>query len=80
MWGIGGILMNNLEPVDIIKKALTTNQSALNEYDSKRFLSCFGIPINREVLAHSADEAAAEASKIGFPVVLKASEKRANTS
>ena len=44
----------------------------MNEYDAKRFLSCFGIPVNREVIAHSADSAALQAAKIDFPVVLKA--------
>jgi acetate---CoA ligase (ADP-forming) len=66
-------IMKKLEPMDIIKKARARNQSALSEYDAKRFLSCFGIPVNREVLALDADSAAAEAAKMGFPVVLKAS-------
>jgi succinyl-CoA synthetase beta subunit len=60
-------------PMDLIKEALARNQSALSEYDSKRFLSSFGIPVIREAVAHNADSAAAEAMKIGFPVVLKAS-------
>ena len=66
-------IMKKLEPMDIIKKARARNQSALSEYDAKRFLSFFGIPVNREVLALDADSAAAEAAKMGFPVVLKAS-------
>lgn len=65
--------MEKLEPMDIIKKARARNQSALSEYDAKCFLSCFGIPVNREALALDADSAAAGAAKIGFPVVLKAS-------
>jgi acyl-CoA synthetase (NDP forming) len=64
--------MKKLEPMDIIKKARERGQSVLGEYDAKHFLSCFGIPGNREALAHDADSAAAEAAKIGFPVVLKA--------
>ena len=64
--------MKNTEPMDIIQNALTKGQSALSEYDAKRFLSCFGIPVNREAIAHSADSAAFKAVKIGFPVVLKA--------
>jgi len=59
-------------PANIIKEALARGQSALSEYDAKRFLACFGIPANREAVAHSADSAAAAAAKIGFPVVLKA--------
>jgi acyl-CoA synthetase (NDP forming) len=65
--------MEKLEPMDIIRKARARNQSALSEYDAKCFLSCFGIPVNREALANDSDSAAAEAAKIGFPVVLKAS-------
>ena len=59
--------------MDIIKDALTRGQTALNEHDSKRFFSTFGIPVTREAVAHDADSAAAEAATIGFPVVLKAS-------
>ena len=59
--------------MDLIKEALARGQSALSEYDSKRFLSSFGIPVIREAIAPDADSAAAEATKIGFPVVLKVS-------
>lgn len=63
------------DPVNLIKEALARGQSALNEYDSKRFLSSFGIPVIREGIVRDAASAAAEAGKIGFPVVLKASGK-----
>ena len=59
------------DPVNLIKEALARGQSALSEYDSKRFLSSFGIPVIREGIAPDAESAAAEALKIGFPVVLK---------
>ena len=64
--------MKNIEATGIIEKALTVGQTALNEYDAKRFLACFEIPVNREAIAISVDSAASEAVKIGFPVVLKA--------
>src|SRR4030042_1565545 len=57
---------------NLIQEALARGQSVLSEYDSKRFLSYFGIPVCREVIASDADSAAAEAATIGFPVVLKA--------
>lgn len=57
---------------DLIQEALAKGQSALSEYDSKRFLSSFGIPVCQETLVSGADSAASEAAKIGFPVVLKA--------
>ncbi len=64
--------INNFEAIDIINNAVANGQTALSEYDAKRFLSGFGIPICRETVADSADSAADEAKKIGFPVVLKA--------
>jgi len=57
---------------NLIQEALAKGQSALSEYDSKRFLSNFGIPVCQETIVSDADSAAAEAPKIGFPVVLKA--------
>lgn len=59
--------------MNLIKDALERGQSALSEYDAKRFLSGFGVPVTREALTKNAKAAAAEALKIGFPVVLKAS-------
>jgi acetyl-CoA synthetase (ADP-forming) len=59
-------------PSNLIQEALAKGQSALSEYDSKRFLSCFGIPVCQETIVSDADSAANEAAKIGFPVVLKA--------
>ena len=57
---------------NLIQEALAKGQSALSEYDSKRFLSSFGIPVCQETIVSDADSAANEATKIGFPVVLKA--------
>lgn len=64
--------INNLESIDIISKAVASGQRALSEYDAKRFLLGFGVPISRETVAHNANLAAVEAKRIGFPVVLKA--------
>jgi len=61
--------------MDIIKEALSKGQSALNEYDAKRFCASFAIPVCREAIARDADSAVKEAIKIGFPVVLKVSGK-----
>ena len=58
--------------MNLIEEALTRGHTALNEYDSKRFLSSFGIPVVREAIAPEPDSAVSEALKIGFPVVLKA--------
>jgi succinyl-CoA synthetase beta subunit len=57
---------------DLIRSALARKQEALSEYESKKLLSFYGIPVTKERLMHSADEAAAAAAALGFPVVLKA--------
>lgn len=44
---------------------------ALTEGEAKRLLAAYGIPVTREAPARTADEAAAAARNIGFPVVLK---------
>jgi acyl-CoA synthetase (NDP forming) len=61
--------------MDIIKEALAKGQTTLNEYEAKKFCAGLGIPVCREALALDADAVAAEAARIGFPVVLKASGK-----
>ena len=53
--------------------ALSTAQGrrTLTESRSKELLQAYGIPVTREILAHSATEAAAAAGSLGYPVVLK---------
>jgi len=43
----------------------------INEFDAKRLLAAYGIPIARELRFTAPDEAAQAANKIGYPVVLK---------
>jgi acetate---CoA ligase (ADP-forming) subunit beta len=59
--------------MNAVEEALAQGQTALTEFAAKRFLSGFGIPICRESLVVDAEEAVAEAARIGFPVVMKAS-------
>lgn len=56
----------------IIRTALKNGQRTLSEYDSKRILSAYGVPVSREILVTSASGAKAAAAKIKYPVVLKA--------
>ena len=56
----------------ILKSALEQGQKALSEYQSKKLLKAYGIPVTRESLAQSADQAVSMAETIGYPVVLKA--------
>ncbi|MBI5880186.1 MAG: acetate--CoA ligase family protein [Chloroflexi bacterium] len=44
---------------------------ALTESEGKQVLALYGIPVTKEGIAQSADEAARVAQAIGFPVVLK---------
>jgi acyl-CoA synthetase (NDP forming) len=44
----------------------------LTEPEAKRLLAQYGVPVTREAVARDAEEAAAAARAIGFPVVLKA--------
>lgn len=59
--------------MDLILNALAGGRKALGEFESKQFLSAFGIPVTRELLVRDAQAAARAADEIGFPVVLKAS-------
>jgi succinyl-CoA synthetase beta subunit len=56
----------------IIRAALANGQRTLSEYDSKRILGAYGVPISREQLVSTMKEARDAAKKIGYPVVLKA--------
>ncbi len=50
---------------------LIKSPDALSEYDAKKVLAGYGIPITREALATTADTAVKRAREIGYPVVLK---------
>lgn len=58
--------------MDLIQSALQRGQKALSEYNSKKLLAGYGIPVTREALVQSATEAVLAASTIRYPVVLKA--------
>jgi succinyl-CoA synthetase beta subunit len=58
--------------MDWIADAVKAGRSALNEYEAKRFLEGFGIPVCRESLAPDVEKAVKTAGELGYPVVLKA--------
>jgi succinyl-CoA synthetase beta subunit len=47
------------------------DRPTINEFDSKKLLAAAGIPVTRETLVHTLEEAKASATAIGYPVVLK---------
>mgnify|MGYP001431441345 CR=1 FL=1 len=55
----------------LVASALAQGREVLTEIDSKALLAAFHIPLTRTLLAADADEAAAHAAAIGYPVVLK---------
>ena len=55
----------------IIRTALAKGQRTLSEYDSKKILAAYGVPVSRERLVTSAKQAREAAKKIGYPLVLK---------
>jgi acetyltransferase len=65
-------------PVDRKEKAFAVIHAAkqkgtnrLSEYEAKKLLAAYGIPVTEEVLAASLDEAVEAAGRIGYPVVAK---------
>jgi len=55
----------------ILENVQKQGRTILTEAESKKVLSAYGIPISETVTAKTADEAAAAATKMGFPVVAK---------
>lgn len=57
----------------IIEDAILKGEKTLSEFDSKRVLSAYGIPVTKECLVQSLADAKVAALDIGYPVVLKGS-------
>ncbi len=58
--------------MNLVEEALAQGRKTLSEHASKQFLASHGIPVCREHLAQSEDDAVRAASDVGFPVVMKA--------
>jgi acetyltransferase len=54
-----------------ISRILGGKRGSLNEFESKKLISLYGIPIPREKLARSVEDAKKIGEQIGYPVVLK---------
>ncbi len=57
----------------IIEDAILRGEKTLSEFDSKKVLEAYSIPVTREFIAKSTAEAKVFAREIGYPVVLKGS-------
>jgi acyl-CoA synthetase (NDP forming) len=55
----------------LINQAKADGRSTLTEAEAKRILSGYGIPVVKEAVASSPEEAAALGDQIGYPAVLK---------
>jgi acetyltransferase len=56
---------------DIIRAARESGRTILTEFESKRLLSCYGIPTVETRIAKTQEEAVEAADSIRYPVVLK---------
>ena len=57
--------------MQMIEKALSENRTTLSEYESKKLLATYGIPVSREVLVQNRAELTTALNQVGYPVVLK---------
>jgi acyl-CoA synthetase (NDP forming) len=54
-----------------IEQALSENRTTLSEYESKKLLATYGIPVSREVLVLNRAGLIPALKQIGYPMVLK---------
>jgi succinyl-CoA synthetase beta subunit len=57
----------------IIEDALKRGAKTLSEFDSKKFLSEYGVNVTKETVVSKEDDAVSVAQEMGYPVVLKGS-------
>lgn len=59
--------------MEIIENALKNGQSTLSEFDSKKILQQYKIPVTKEIIVNSGKALESACEEIGFPIVLKGS-------
>jgi acetate---CoA ligase (ADP-forming) subunit beta len=57
----------------LIENALKQDRKILSEYESKKFLASYGIPVTKEHLVHNLSELREAARQIGYPLAIKGS-------
>ena len=62
----------NPQAVSLIQQAQEKGQKALDEHAAKILLAAYGVPVTKGALTKTENEALSAASKIGYPVALKA--------
>ena len=65
------ILEIGTKSIEIVKRVKAERRSTLTEAESKQLLKQYGIPVVEEFVAATRQEAAAQASRYGYPIVLK---------
>ena len=55
----------------LIENALRQDRKILTEYESKKLLSSYGIPVTKERLVHNPSELREAVRQIGYPLVIK---------
>jgi acyl-CoA synthetase (NDP forming) len=55
----------------VLDQVKAAGRTALTAPEAKKVCDAYGIPLPKESMATSADEAASQAGEIGFPVVMK---------
>jgi len=58
--------------MEIIKQAVEEGRKILSEYESKKLLAHYGIPVTREIVVESLDQLKEALNQISYPLVLKA--------
>jgi acetyltransferase len=70
-WDERALYSDRVRATELIESARCSGRTLLTEYESKRLLAAYGMPVVDTRLAHTALEAVDHARKIGYPVVLK---------
>ena len=64
-WRCPIVRMETVLPIEVIEQAIARGQAALSEYESKRVLAEFGVPVVQEELARDAADRTYIVAKFG---------------
>ena len=62
----------SLDALDVVRDALASGRTTLSEYESKKLIAGFQVPVAREQTAQGLESVLSRAEELGYPVVLKA--------